>query len=174
VVAVGRDDVVVRAQLRDGPGAAGFLPDVEVAEAADLALAIKLGGFLLDAADQQHVAEHFLQAVGGKSAGARRFAGVAQSRGNSHSMAACRRFSRRAKVRGGRTGPSKREIELNARLPRPRRDPPTSRILAESNGFDSPAFAKALSSKSGVFGRTPRQRRLTERLAICFAETKRT
>jgi hypothetical protein len=37
----------------------GFLPDIEVAEPADEAHAVKLAGLLLEAADQQHLAIGF-------------------------------------------------------------------------------------------------------------------
>ena len=57
VIAVGRDDVVVGAQHRDRAGADGFLSDVEVAEAADLAERVRLGAALLEAALQQHRAQ---------------------------------------------------------------------------------------------------------------------
>jgi hypothetical protein len=43
-----------------------FLPDVEVAEAADQAHAVKLAGLFLESADQQHVAVIFQQLVLGK------------------------------------------------------------------------------------------------------------
>ena len=43
VIAVGGDHVVVGTEHRDRAGANGFLADVEVAEAADLAERVRLG-----------------------------------------------------------------------------------------------------------------------------------
>jgi len=54
VVAIGGDDVVVGPQHRDRAGAARLLPDVEVAEAADLAERVRLGAPLLEAALEEH------------------------------------------------------------------------------------------------------------------------
>ena len=42
----------------------GFLADIEMAEAADQAHAVKLAGPLLEAADQQHVGIEFLEGFG--------------------------------------------------------------------------------------------------------------
>ena len=56
VLAVGGDDVVGRAQGRDRADAHGLLADAEVQEAADLALRVRLGRRLFDAADGQHLA----------------------------------------------------------------------------------------------------------------------
>ncbi len=55
VVAVGRDHPILRLARRQQPGADGFLADVQVQEAADLALLVQLGRPLLDAADQYHL-----------------------------------------------------------------------------------------------------------------------
>ncbi len=46
------------------PTADGFLPDVEVAEAADLPQAVHLGCLLLEPSDEQHLAEELLLARG--------------------------------------------------------------------------------------------------------------
>ena len=59
VLAVARDDVVVLAEHRDRAGADGFLSDVQVAEAADLAEGVGLGHALLEAAHEEHLAEQF-------------------------------------------------------------------------------------------------------------------
>ena len=55
VVAVGGDEVVVGPQQAHGADAHRFLADVEVQEAADLALDVELGAALLEAADEQHL-----------------------------------------------------------------------------------------------------------------------
>ena len=55
VLAVGADDVVGRAQRRDGADAHALLPDAEVEKAADLALRVGLGRRLFDAADGEHL-----------------------------------------------------------------------------------------------------------------------
>ncbi len=57
MIAVGGDDVVVVAEHRDGTGAARFLADVEVAEAADAAEGVGLGAAFLEAALQEHGVE---------------------------------------------------------------------------------------------------------------------
>ncbi len=56
VVAVGGDHLIplLDAQLHSDHHR--FLPDVEVAEAADQPHAVELAGLLLEAADEQHVA----------------------------------------------------------------------------------------------------------------------
>src|SRR5205807_989716 len=56
VLAVGGDDVIGRAQRRDGAHAHGFLADAEVEEAADFSLGVGLGGGLFGAPDEQHLA----------------------------------------------------------------------------------------------------------------------
>jgi hypothetical protein len=56
VVAVGGDDVVVLAHDGHAADGDGFLPDVEVEEAADLALLVAAQAALLEAADAHHVA----------------------------------------------------------------------------------------------------------------------
>ena len=56
VVAVGGDDVVVLAHERAGADGDGFLADVEVEEAADLALVIDGQAALFEAADAHHLA----------------------------------------------------------------------------------------------------------------------
>ena len=55
VVAVSGDDAILRQARRDQPGAHRLLPDVQVQEPADLALLVKLGSCLFDAADQHHL-----------------------------------------------------------------------------------------------------------------------
>ncbi len=57
VLAVGAGDVVVRAQGREAADRDRLLPDVEVAEAADLAEAVGLAGLLLEVADEHHLPE---------------------------------------------------------------------------------------------------------------------
>ena len=57
VIAIRRDDVVVGAQHRQRSGADRFLPDVEMAEAADLPERVRLGATLLEATLEQHRAE---------------------------------------------------------------------------------------------------------------------
>ena len=61
VVAVAREHVVVGAYGRDGADGDGLLPDVEVAEASDLAERVGFGGLLLEAADENHLVEHAQQ-----------------------------------------------------------------------------------------------------------------
>ena len=56
VVAVGRDDVVLGLEGGDGADGDRLLPDVEVEEAADLALRVGLRRRLLHAPDGQHLA----------------------------------------------------------------------------------------------------------------------
>ena len=58
VVAVAREHVVVRSQRRERADGDRLLPDVEVAEAADLAERVSLGRLLLEAADENHLVEH--------------------------------------------------------------------------------------------------------------------
>ena len=57
VLAIGRDDGVVRAERRHHADGDRLLADVEVQEAADLARAVELGALLLEAADAQHLAQ---------------------------------------------------------------------------------------------------------------------
>jgi len=59
MIPIGRDDVVVGTEQRDDAGGDGFLPDVQVAEAADATDGIHLGAALLEAALQQHGVEQF-------------------------------------------------------------------------------------------------------------------
>ena len=59
VVAVVRDDVVVGAQRRIAPTADRLLADVEVQEAADLALARTSRATLLEAPDEEHLTVSF-------------------------------------------------------------------------------------------------------------------
>ncbi len=59
VVAIGGDDLVAVGDRHLHAGHDRFLADIEMAEAADIAHAVKLPGLLLEAADQQH------QAIGG-------------------------------------------------------------------------------------------------------------
>src|SRR5205085_9923100 len=60
VIAVSGDDRVARFQRHLHPDDDRFLPDVEMAEAADQPHAVHLAGLLFEAADQQHLA------IGGK------------------------------------------------------------------------------------------------------------
>ena len=55
VLAVGGGDVVVGPERGDAADRHRFLPDVEVAEAADLAQAVGLARLFLEAADEQHL-----------------------------------------------------------------------------------------------------------------------
>ena len=55
VVAVGGDDAVLRAAQRDQAGGDRLLPDVQVQEAADFALLVKLGGRFFQPPDQNHL-----------------------------------------------------------------------------------------------------------------------
>ena len=64
VIAISRDHVVVGAKHRHHAGGDRFLPDVEVAEAADLAECVSLGAALLEAALQQHRAEQLASGLG--------------------------------------------------------------------------------------------------------------
>ena len=57
VLAVGAGDVVVGPERGEAAHRDGLLADVEMAEAADLAEAVRLAGLLLEAADEQHLAE---------------------------------------------------------------------------------------------------------------------
>ncbi len=57
VVAVSRYDLVALLERHLHPDDHGFLADIEVAEPADRAHAIKLPGLLLEAPDQQHLAQ---------------------------------------------------------------------------------------------------------------------
>src|SRR5213082_801856 len=58
MLTVRRDHVVVVPQGRERPDRDGLLPDVEMAEPADLAERVRLGGLLLEATDQEHLAQH--------------------------------------------------------------------------------------------------------------------
>jgi hypothetical protein len=64
VLAVGGHHVVVGPLRVDGADGHGLLPDVQVAEAADLAQGVRLGRLFLEAARQQHVVHHLAQLVG--------------------------------------------------------------------------------------------------------------
>ncbi|MFT3685088.1 MAG: hypothetical protein QM783_09215 [Phycisphaerales bacterium] len=57
VVAVGGDDRVVLLKAVDGADGEGFLPDVEMAEAADLGLLVRLGAAVLKLTDGDHVGQ---------------------------------------------------------------------------------------------------------------------
>ena len=63
VVAVGRDDVVVRPERGDRAHADGLLPDVEVQEAADLSFRVAARALLLHAADEEHLAIELRQVL---------------------------------------------------------------------------------------------------------------
>ena len=54
VIAIGGDDLIALPDRHLHAGDHRLLPDIEVAEAADLAHAVKLAGLLLEAADEQH------------------------------------------------------------------------------------------------------------------------
>ena len=56
---IGADDIIVLAQGSERTHPHGFLADIEVAEAANLAECVCLGGLLLEAANQQHLPQHF-------------------------------------------------------------------------------------------------------------------
>ena len=66
VVAVRRDDVVVGAERREHAGAHRLLPDVQVAEAADLAERVRLGAALLEAALEQHRVQQLVIQLGAR------------------------------------------------------------------------------------------------------------
>ncbi len=66
VVAVGGDDVIVLAHERAGADGDGFLADVEVEEAADLAGIIDREAALLEAADAHHLAVELDLLLGAK------------------------------------------------------------------------------------------------------------
>ena len=57
VITIGRDDVIVGTQQRHDTGRNGFLPDIQMAEAADPADGIHLGHALFEATLQQHRVE---------------------------------------------------------------------------------------------------------------------
>ena len=61
VAAIAGDDRIARPERVLHAGDHRLLPDVEVAEAADHPHAVELAGLLLEAAEQQHVAERALQ-----------------------------------------------------------------------------------------------------------------
>jgi hypothetical protein len=63
VVTVAGDDLVAPLRDRLHADRDGFLTDVQVAEAADQAHAVKLARALLEAADQQHVLIEFQEFV---------------------------------------------------------------------------------------------------------------
>ncbi len=58
VVAVGRDQSVLRPTGGRDACADGLLPNVEMQKAADLSLLIELGGTFFDAADEYHLMVH--------------------------------------------------------------------------------------------------------------------
>ena len=55
VIAVSRDDAVLRLAGRDQAGADRLLADIQVQKTANLALLVKLGGLLFELADQHHL-----------------------------------------------------------------------------------------------------------------------
>jgi hypothetical protein len=57
VFAIGGDDPVAIGQHRDDPGGDRLFPVIEMQEAADLLLRVKLGAFVLELADADHVSE---------------------------------------------------------------------------------------------------------------------
>ena len=64
VLAVRRDDRVLRRKRLHGADGHGFLADVEMQEAANLAGAVQLGALLLEAADAQHLAQQRSRVIG--------------------------------------------------------------------------------------------------------------
>ncbi len=56
VIAIGGDDLVAVFQRHLHADDDGFLPDIEMAEAADQTHAVKLAGLLFETADEQHFA----------------------------------------------------------------------------------------------------------------------
>ena len=76
VVAIAGDDLVALLQGHLHADHDGFLADIEVAEAADRAHAVELAGPLLEAADQQHVAQRDQFLLSGEFRRASRFAFV--------------------------------------------------------------------------------------------------
>ena len=67
VVTVGGEDQVIRAKRPDPAGGQSLLPDVQVAEAADLADRVRLFRLLLEAAVEEHVGEQAVQFLSGKA-----------------------------------------------------------------------------------------------------------
>ena len=63
VIAIGGDDLVAVAERQLHADDDGFLADIEMAEAANQAHAVKLAGLFLEPADQQHAAIGFQQHV---------------------------------------------------------------------------------------------------------------
>ncbi len=63
VIAVGGDDVVIFADRCDPADRDGFLPYVEVTEAADLADLVHFGTTLFESAAEDHPSEHLDQRV---------------------------------------------------------------------------------------------------------------
>src|SRR6185437_7043773 len=61
VLAVGADHVVIRTQHAVGADGDRFLPDIEMAEAADLADGVRLRGPLLEAAPLQHLVQQVME-----------------------------------------------------------------------------------------------------------------
>ncbi|NDU78447.1 AAA family ATPase, partial [Actinomadura sp. DSM 109109] len=62
-VRITEEAIVAAAELSDRYIRDRFLPDIEVAEATDEPEAVKLPGLLLEAADQQHLAEELVQTL---------------------------------------------------------------------------------------------------------------
>jgi len=108
VVAIGGDDGIAGLADRLQADNHGFLADIEVAEAADLAHAVKLAGLFLEPPDQQHVAIHGDQIVlRGQVVGRRRAAGCLR-RPSGRALACC--F-----YRFGHLAPPVRKAILSAR-----------------------------------------------------------
>jgi hypothetical protein len=59
VIAIGGNNFILGIAEGDEAGADGFLTNVEVEEATDMALLVKFGGALFDAADEDHLAVEF-------------------------------------------------------------------------------------------------------------------
>ena len=64
MLAVGADDVVIVLQRGERAHRHGFLSDVQMAEAADLAEGVRLGGFFLEAPNEQHLPQHLQMQLG--------------------------------------------------------------------------------------------------------------
>ena len=81
MVAVGGDHVVVGLERRAGADRDGLLADVEVEEAADLALRVGARALFFEAADEEHLAVKAGEVLGARIGGGAEVLGV---RGGEH------------------------------------------------------------------------------------------
>ena len=79
VVAVGEHDRVIGVDGGKRADGAGFLADVQVTEAADLGLLVGLGAADLELADEEHVAEPFVDGGDGEGIDGVRAAGTGRA-----------------------------------------------------------------------------------------------